>query len=648
MVGRRLGEIMEERGYLTKQELEKALQRQKEIFGEKTLPERLKRARLISDAREAIDTTPLLGQILTDMGFATQEQLEDAIREKGRTAEVYKSLNSEKLGTAIEIGFIVNSTLRLSEVLALIMRHAKRVTDSVASTLMLLDDESGELVFSVPTGPKAEELMDMRMPPGKGIAGWVAQNEQPALVPNVKEDKRFYPEIDKLSGFETQSILCVPLKAKAKLIGVLEVINKKDGTPFNEQDTLLLSIFAYQAAIAIEHARLYSELEDKMAEEIDMQKKLAESEKFWALGQMASGIAHDFNNLLMGIQGNASLMLLDIEPGHSHYEKLRNVEQSVLSGSELTKQLLGFARGGKYEVKPTNLNEIIDKSSRMLGRTKKDVKIHRKYDKSLAATEVDQGQIEQVLFNLFVNACQAMPGGGELFVQTENAELELEICRSLGIPPGKYVKVSVTDTGIGMDESTQKRVFDPFFTTKEMGRGTGLGLASAYGIIKNHGGIIDVYSEKGQGATFVIYLPATDKAVIQPRELPDEVQQGEETILLVDDEEMILEVSKEMLERLGYEVFIAKNGKEAVEIYKGKRGKIDVVILDMIMPDMGGGKTFDTLRGFDPEAKVLLSSGYSVDGQATEILERGCNGFIQKPFDIKALSVKIREILEME
>jgi len=272
-----LGEIMIGMGFVTRQQVDEALQRQRKIFEEKTVPERLKRARLVSQARLAIDRFPLLGKILTDMGFATKEQLEEALKEQSKMVEVYKSLESEKLGTTIEIGFIVNSTLDLAQVLALIMGYANRVTNSIASTLMLLDDKTGELVFSVPTGPKGDRLTDIRLPSGKGIAGWVAEHEEPALVPDAREDPRFYPEIDKISGFETKSILCVPLKAKTKLIGVLEAINKADGTSFTEEDTLLLNIFAYQAAMAIENARLYGELKDRLEEQILMQKKLAEN-----------------------------------------------------------------------------------------------------------------------------------------------------------------------------------------------------------------------------------------------------------------------------------------------------------------------------------------------------------------------------------
>jgi PAS domain S-box-containing protein len=234
-------------------------------------------------------------------------------------------------------------------------------------------------------------------------------------------------------------------------------------------------------------------------------------DKMEALGVLADGIANDFETLLMKIQGNNSLMLLDVDVAHPHYERLKGIEQFVKSGVDLTTELLGFAKRSKSEGEPTDLNRMIKKISSMYGDTKREIKIHGKYQRDLWTAGVEQGQIERVLLSLYDNGRYAMPGGGDLYVETINVNLDESYCKPYHIEPGKYVKISITDTGVGMDKATQRKIFDPFFSTKEMGRGTGLGLASVYGIIRNHGGMIFVYSEKGRGTTFSIYLRACEE-----------------------------------------------------------------------------------------------------------------------------------------
>jgi len=376
-----------------------------------------------------------------------------------------------------------------------------------------------------------------------------------------------------------------------------------------------------------------------------LETQLQQAQKMESIGTLAGGIAHDFNNILMGIQGNTSLMFLKIDSAHPNFEKAKNIERYVQNGTELTKQLLGFARRGKYLVKATDLNEILQKSSALFGRTKKEIQIHTRLAKDIWTAEVDQGQIDQVLLNLYVNASQAMPDGGNLYLETENVVLDHTYVKPYKVEPGKYVKISVADTGVGIEKENQKRIFEPFFTTKEMGRGTGLGLASVYGIIKNHGGYINVYSEKDQGTRFTIYLPASEKEVIDEQEPLAAITKGTGTILLIDDEEMIIDIGEELLMELGYKVLIAKSGPEALVIYADNAESIDLVIMDMIMPAMGGGEAYDRLIKINPEVKVLLSSGYSINGQASRILERGCDGFIQKPFHMKQLSEKIHGII---
>ena len=378
-----------------------------------------------------------------------------------------------------------------------------------------------------------------------------------------------------------------------------------------------------------------------ISESAKMRKQLQHAQKMEAIGTLAGGIAHDFNNLLMGIQGYASLMLLKRDAKDPEYHKLKGIESAVQSGAELTGQLLGFARGGKYEVKPTNLNELIKKQNLMFGRIHKEITIHASYELRLWLVEADRHQIKQVLLNLYANARQAMPSGGDLYVQTLNVTLDAHASKLSDCQPGKYVKIGLTDTGVGMDEKTKEKIFDPFFTTKDMGKGAGMGLASAYGIIRNHGGGVTVYSEKGRGSTLNICLPAITRQGSKEPEPADELIMGKGTVLLVDDEEIVISVGKDMLEALGYQVLTANTGVLATALYKEHYNQIDIVILDMIMPGMGGSETFNKLKKINPDVKVILASGYALNEEASAIMARGCNGFMQKPFNLKALSLKL-------
>jgi len=379
-----------------------------------------------------------------------------------------------------------------------------------------------------------------------------------------------------------------------------------------------------------------------------IEERLQHARKMEAIGQLAGGIAHSFNNLLMAIQGNISLMLLKTVPSHLYPERLRNIEEQVQNASKLTAQLLGYARKGKYEVRPLDLNQVVEETAETLGRTKMGVAIRKELAEGLFAIEADEAQLQQVLFDLYLNAAEAMPYGGSLILKTTNVTHEDMKAKQFDLVEGDYILLTIADTGVGMDKNIMEFIFDPFFTTKQVGRGTGLGLASAYGIVKSHGGYINVESEKGHGSTFSIYFPASGEKIQKVLITAGEITKTTGTVFLVEDEKIVLEVEKEMLEALGREVLTAGGGKEAVEIYKKKGDKIDLVLLDMVMPDMGGGEVYDRIKEIDPRARILLSSGYSIDGEAREILARGCDGFIQKPYTIKDLSKKISEIPDKE
>jgi PAS domain S-box-containing protein len=420
----------------------------------------------------------------------------------------------------------------------------------------------------------------------------------------------------------------------------------KDGTTGHLE--MSVSLIRDAKGLPVGFRGVTRDVSDRFEMEVEHRKlmeQLHHAQKMEAIGTLAGGIAHDFNNLLMGIQGYTSLMMLEIDPSHRYFEQLKAVQALVQSGAGLTRQLLGFARAGRYEILATDLSDLLSKSINLFGRTRKEIRIFENYAEDVWTVEVDRGQIEQVLLNLFVNAWQAMPGGGSLYIETNNILMEEPLAKIYDLKSGRYVKISITDTGIGMDEKTRQRIFDPFFTTKEMGRGTGLGLASAYGIVKGHAGIITVYSEKGHGSTFNIYLPASSKTVARDESVEAEPASGLETILLVDDEEVITDVTGRLLRELGYTIKTAANGEEAIKIYAEAHADIDLVIIDMIMPGISGSDTFDRLKAINPSIRAILSSGYSLNGKAQDIMNKGVRAFLQKPYRLSDLARKIREVL---
>ncbi len=397
-----------------------------------------------------------------------------------------------------------------------------------------------------------------------------------------------------------------------------------------------------------ELAEIWGYLMD-VTEQRDLEHQLRQALKMEAVGTLAGGVAHDFNNLMMAVQGNISMMLHGLDSDHPHYPRLKSIEGFVQSGSKLTAQLLGYARKGRFELKPLDLNTLVRNTAETVARTRKDVSLVADLSDDLSPIEADRSQVEQILLNLYINAFDAMPDGGYLHVKTRNVD-HREVRGFQGDPKkaAHYVLLEVSDNGIGMEQDILERIFDPFFTTKEMGRGTGLGLASAFGIIQNHGGHIHVTSLPGGGSSFSVFFPASPKQQIRPENISGEMMSGSGAILLVDDEEMIGEIGAQMLEALGFEVQVAGGGREAIALYEADPNRFRMVILDLVMPGMSGEEVLKRLQTINPGVRVLLSSGYSLEAKAQHMLESGCRGFIQKPFSLKALSGKIEEILKMK
>lgn len=387
--------------------------------------------------------------------------------------------------------------------------------------------------------------------------------------------------------------------------------------------------------------------EKKKAEQTQkaLEEKLQQSQRIESLGTLAGGVAHDFNNLLMGIQGRISIIQTDIEDQHPHFAQLERMESYIQRASNLTSQLLGFARGGKYELKTVSINHVIKNSVDIVQPANKAIEIRTVFKDNLSAVEVDENQMEQVFINMLLNASKAMEQGGTITIVTERIMVDANDAELKALKPGYYIRVAVKDTGKGISEDDIEKVFDPFFTTNSSEGSTGLGLAMVYGIIENHHGVISVESRVNKGTCFTILLPSSQKEIVSEVKPSLETQTGTDTILLVDDEPMITEVGKEMISVLGYDVITASSGIEALEIVGTQNKRIDLFIIDMIMPQMGGGELFDRLKNLDPNAKIMLSSGYTIDGEAREIINRGCKGFIQKPFTLSQLGEKIRDVL---
>jgi PAS domain S-box-containing protein len=411
----------------------------------------------------------------------------------------------------------------LADLFQAIVVRAARFAGTEEGWICIYETKRGDFEFKAGVGSSAYQL-GRRFEGGRGLSGEVWRTDRTVLLDNYQT----WPGRADAEGYDLRrATVAVPLRTEGRLAGILGLAHHNPDRRFGKDELAMIERLAELASIALDNARLYDRLKSELAERgrleaerDDMQAKLLQSQKMEAIGTLAGGIAHDFNNLLMGIQGYTSLALLDIDPLHPNYDRLKRIESQVQSGADLTRQLLGFARGGRYEVTITDMNELLTKTSSMFGRTRREITVHHKFCRDLWAVEVDRGQMEQVFMNLYLNAWQAMPGVGEILLETENVVLDDMLVVPYVVKPGKYVKIMVTDNGSGMDAKTKARIFEPFFTTKTLGRGTGLGLATVYGIVKGHRGMINVYSEPGNGTTFSIYLPASETVEVEEIKAP--------------------------------------------------------------------------------------------------------------------------------
>jgi PAS domain S-box-containing protein len=397
-------------------------------------------------------------------------------------------------------------------------------------------------------------------------------------------------------------------------------------------------------------ARDITERKEAEKEKERMQVQLRQAQKMEAVGTLAGGIAHDFNNLLQAVQGYAQLLLLRKDGDDDGQRELQQIVRAATRGAELTQQLLTFSRKIESELQPIDFNREVENVRLLLERTiPKMIEVEFRLAEDLKMVNADPGQVEQILVNLAVNGKDAMPDGGKLIVETANVILDQDYCKIHRVAnPGNYVQLTVTDTGHGIDKMTIEHIFEPFYTTKETGKGTGLGLATVYGIVKSHNGHIVCYSEPDEGTTFKIYLPTIDSTeeARKAEEHMSAPEGGSETILLVDDEEPIRSLGTQILEEFGYTVLTAADGESALQLYSEEQKKIDLVILDLIMPGMGGKLCLVELLKINLKAKVTIASGYSPDGPTREILKNEAKGFISKPYDLRQMLKVVREVLD--
>jgi len=416
-------------------------------------------------------------------------------------------------------------------------------------------------------------------------------------------------------------------------------------------ETRKIPVFSNSEVVGVAGVlRKVTDMARLLREKFDLEQQYYQAQKLESIGRLAGGVAHDLNNLLTPILGYGEILGEDGIDGDRKKRMADSIVSAAQRARNLVRQLLAFSRKQNLEFRQVDLNQLLGEFRNLLRRTiREDINLVLDLAESLPAVQGDPGQLEQVVMNLAVNAQDAMPKGGELFIETRLVELDENYAAAhQGVKPGDYVMMAVSDTGCGMSEDIQKKLFEPFFTTKSKETGTGLGLATAYGIIKQHGGNIWAYSEPDRGSTFKVYLPAAEpvSGASSGRELDDETLEGNESILLVEDNEQVRTLAETILKKKGYKVVSAENGIEALEKTVSFETAPDLLLTDVIMPEMNGKQLLDKLSLRYPDIKVLFMSGYTEDVLSKQDPSDLIPNFIQKPFPVKALLSRVREVLD--
>ncbi|MFC1489692.1 PAS domain S-box protein [Candidatus Latescibacterota bacterium] len=442
-----------------------------------------------------------------------------------------------------------------------------------------------------------------------------------------------------------KALVAVPIILKDKTLwGFMGFDETKSKRKWRDYEISTLQVISNMIAKYID--RNISDKERKKLED-----QLFHSQKMESIGRLAGGIAHDFNNTLTGIMGYAELLKMKFDdPNSMESEAVSVILEGTERAANLTKQLLGFARGGKYLPVTLKINDIIKETNKLTEKSfSKDIKVTFYLDPDINYVKADKSQMEQVITNLIINAKDAMPFGGHLLYESENVYLDEDFgSKYENFKAGKYVKFSVLDSGSGIPKELHKKVFEPFFTTKKIGAGVGFGLATVYGIVKNHEGYIELFSEVNEGSRFTVYLPSVENEQTSSPNIDERpfARSNGELIMIVDDEEEVRSITRLQLEHIGYKVILVPGGKKAVSIYEKRRDEIDLVLLDVIMPEMDGLETFKKLKIMNPDIKTIVMSGFSKKGKASDLLNLGAQGFVQKPFRLAELSETISNVLK--
>ncbi|MDQ3818479.1 MAG: ATP-binding protein [Acidobacteriota bacterium] len=536
------------------------------------------------------------------------------------------------------------------EVAAMLVRSALDLTESEngfagiavdKQTLHLLAYESAqwgeeEIYAGAPPRHHEEKVIELTDPDGL-IACVINSGRAVSTDDAGAESSREIPFDDA----QFRQFLGVPILIGCEVIGIIGVANRASG--YADAELKKLEILAQMAAVLFENYR-------RLQRETSLEEQLRQSQKIEAIGQLAGGVAHDFNNLLTAITGYSDLVMRRLPSDDLLCRHVIEIKRASDRAADLTRQLLAFSRKQILQPKVIDLNSVVRDIDKMLRRLiGEDIDLLTVLDHMLGSVKADPGQLEQVIINLAVNARDAMPKGGKLTIETANVYLGGKYASEhVAVRPGHYVMLAISDNGCGMDEQVKARIFEPFFTTKELGKGTGLGLSTIYGIVKQSEGNIWVYSEPGMGTTFKVYLPRVDEAGQEAQRAPVEANlpRGSETILLVEDEETVRELIRQVLVMQGYRVLQAANGKEAIELCGKVDRTIDLVITDVVMPQMGGRELIENLEPRLTETRVLYMSGYTDDAIVHHGVLDESMCFLEKPFTTDVLIKKVREVLD--